>query len=196
VIFGYDYDGWAMDPAIEAFETLASERVILGQRHEAAHGHLMHPVHQRGRVFAWEIASRPVPGVRTFTETTPSLEDFWRSIILLGRNVASYKFAPGKSLLELAHQDHEEIPLDELAVPFSRHLCEHLKLAGAGGGSSLAALPTDLPQIVQPDHQYAPKHNRQQLACGRGVIARAISVQLATVIDGQRRYLRDTQIGW
>jgi hypothetical protein len=56
----------------------------------------MHPVHQRGRVFAWEIASRPVPGVRTFTETTPSLEDFWRSIILLGRNVASYKFAPAR----------------------------------------------------------------------------------------------------
>lgn len=58
VIFGYDYDGWAMDPAIEAFETLASERVILGERHEAAYAHLLHPVHQRGRVFAWKIASR------------------------------------------------------------------------------------------------------------------------------------------
>ena len=43
----------------------------------------------------------------TFTETTPSLEDFWRSIILLGRNVASYKFALGKSLLELADQDRD-----------------------------------------------------------------------------------------
>jgi hypothetical protein len=58
VIFGYDYDGWALDPAIEAFETLALERVIRGGRHEAAYGHLMHPVHQRGRVFAWEIASK------------------------------------------------------------------------------------------------------------------------------------------
>ena len=47
-----------MDPAIEAFQTLASERVILGERHEAAYARLIHPVHQRGRVFAWEIASR------------------------------------------------------------------------------------------------------------------------------------------
>ena len=58
VIFGYDYDGWAMDPAIEAFETLASERVILSGRHEAAYDHLVHPVHQRGRVFAWEVERR------------------------------------------------------------------------------------------------------------------------------------------
>jgi hypothetical protein len=58
VIFGYDYDGWAMDPAIKAFETLAAEQVVLADRHEAAYDHLIHPVHQRGRVFAWEVASR------------------------------------------------------------------------------------------------------------------------------------------
>jgi hypothetical protein len=58
LIFGYDYRGWAMDPAIEAFEALAAERVILGDRHEAAYDRLIHPVHQRGRVFAWEVASR------------------------------------------------------------------------------------------------------------------------------------------
>jgi hypothetical protein len=71
--------------------------------------------------------------VRTFTETTPSLEDFWRSIILLGRNVASYKFALGKSLLELTDQDRDQVPLDELAVPFARHLCEHLRLSDKQG---------------------------------------------------------------
>jgi type I restriction enzyme M protein len=32
-----------------------------------------------------------------FTEVQPSLENHWRSIILFGRNVASYKFALGKS---------------------------------------------------------------------------------------------------
>jgi hypothetical protein len=58
VIFGYDYDGWAMDPAIEAFETLAAGQVLLGARHVAAYDHLVHPVHQRGRVFAWELTSR------------------------------------------------------------------------------------------------------------------------------------------
>jgi hypothetical protein len=56
LIFGYDYDGWAMDPAIEAFETLASERVSLSSRYVAAYDHLVHPVHQRGRVFAWELS--------------------------------------------------------------------------------------------------------------------------------------------
>jgi hypothetical protein len=58
LIFGYDYDGWAMDPAIEAFETLAAERVLIGDRCEAVYEHLIHPVHQRGRVFAWEVTSR------------------------------------------------------------------------------------------------------------------------------------------
>ena len=67
--------------------------------------------------------------VRAFAETAPGLEDFWRSIILFGRNVASYKFALGKSLLELAGQDRDHVSLDELAVPFARHLCEHLKLS-------------------------------------------------------------------
>jgi hypothetical protein len=62
VIFGYDYNDWPMDPAIEAFETLASQRVTLSDRHAAAYDHLMHPVHQRGRVFAWEIGTRTDAG--------------------------------------------------------------------------------------------------------------------------------------
>lgn len=53
----------------------------------------------------------------SFTETTPTLENFWRSIILFGRNVASYKFALGKSLLELADQDGDGVSLGELALP-------------------------------------------------------------------------------
>ena len=56
MISGYDYDRWPMDPAIEAFETLASARVHLVSRHQAEYDHLIHPVHQRGRVFAWEVA--------------------------------------------------------------------------------------------------------------------------------------------
>ena len=42
-----------------------------------------------------------------FTEVQPTLENYWRSIILFGRNVASYKFALGKSLLELSQQGNE-----------------------------------------------------------------------------------------
>ena len=56
VIYGYDYPGWPMDPAIEAFETLASQRVTLANRAVASIDGLLHPVHQRGRVFGWQIA--------------------------------------------------------------------------------------------------------------------------------------------
>lgn len=62
VVFGYDYTDWPMDPAIEAFETLVSERVALGDKHAAAYDNLVHPVHQRGRVFAWEVSHRTSAG--------------------------------------------------------------------------------------------------------------------------------------
>jgi len=63
-----------------------------------------------------------------FLESQPKTESIFRSIILFGRNVASYKFALGKSLLELADQEKTFISLEELAVPFSYHLSEHLKI--------------------------------------------------------------------
>lgn len=62
-----------------------------------------------------------------FTEATPTLENYWRAIILFGQNVASYKFALAKSLLELDKQAGELLRLEELAEPFSRHVCDHLK---------------------------------------------------------------------
>lgn len=58
----------------------------------------------------------------------PSLDDYWRGIILFGQNVASYKFALAKSLLELAPTGKTLIHLEELAEPFSRHIAEHLKI--------------------------------------------------------------------
>lgn len=51
----------------------------------------------------------------------------WRNIVLYGRNVASYKFALAKALLELAGADQELIRLEDLAVPFARHICEHIR---------------------------------------------------------------------
>lgn len=64
-----------------------------------------------------------------FTDTAPDLETYWRTIILFGRNVASYKFALAKSLIELGSREHELIRLEDLAEPFARHVCEHLKLS-------------------------------------------------------------------
>ena len=56
VIFGYDHDGWPMDPAIDAFECLASRTLSLRRSPSAAFDGLVHPVHRQGRVFGWEIA--------------------------------------------------------------------------------------------------------------------------------------------
>jgi hypothetical protein len=66
---------------------------------------------------------------KPFISTNPNRPDYWRSLILFGRNVASYKFALAKSLLELAEHELNFIRLDELSVPFARHVAEHLKHA-------------------------------------------------------------------
>ena len=67
--------------------------------------------------------------IEQFQEEFPSLESYWRSIILFGRNVASYKFALAKSLLEFAPTGKTEIYLEDLAEPFSRNLCEHIAVS-------------------------------------------------------------------
>ena len=64
-----------------------------------------------------------------FYQVDPTLDNYWRAIILFGRNVASYKFALAKALQDLSDRSNDLITLDELAIPFSGHLCEHLKVA-------------------------------------------------------------------
>ena len=64
-----------------------------------------------------------------FEDFSPSAESYWRSIILFGRNVASCKFALGKTLLELADKEKTSIILEELALPFAKHITHHLKLS-------------------------------------------------------------------
>lgn len=62
-----------------------------------------------------------------FISKDPQIEDYWRGIILFGRNVASYKFSLAKSLLELNPQSGQLIKLSDLAPVFAKYLCEHLK---------------------------------------------------------------------
>ena len=62
-----------------------------------------------------------------FVETSPTTDAYWRSIILFGRNSASYKFALGKSLLEVTDQGKTFVSLEELAEPFARNVVEHLR---------------------------------------------------------------------
>ena len=71
-----------------------------------------------------------------FYEIEPTLENYRRSIILFGRNVASYKFALAKSLYDLKDSGESIITLDKLAVPFSKHIAEHLILCDKQGTSA------------------------------------------------------------
>lgn len=62
-----------------------------------------------------------------FVSKTLDDPTYWRSIILFGRNVASYKFALARSLSEVANVGNDLIKMEDLAEPFARHLCQHIK---------------------------------------------------------------------
>lgn len=64
-----------------------------------------------------------------FLSREPELNDYWRGIVLFGANVASYKFALAKSLLELCPPAGSLVKLTDLAPVFSRHIREHLRIA-------------------------------------------------------------------
>ena len=64
----------------------------------------------------------------TYVDPDATIETHWRSIVLLGKNTASYKFALAKTLLEYPRH-HSLIRIDELALPFALNICEHLKLS-------------------------------------------------------------------
>ena len=59
IIFGYEHDPpeISLDPVIGGFEILATSLlgITLGPRLHRRIGPLVHPVHQVGRVFAWEL---------------------------------------------------------------------------------------------------------------------------------------------
>ncbi|MDQ8747847.1 HNH endonuclease domain-containing protein [Elizabethkingia miricola] len=71
-----------------------------------------------------------------FQENDPSLESQWRSIILFGKNSATYKFAFGKSLLELVSKEKNTISLKNLSPIFVNNILEHLKKNNKQGNSN------------------------------------------------------------
>jgi hypothetical protein len=58
LIYGFDDSRRPLNDMIAAFELLARARVHLGERVQVQLGHLVHPVHRSGSVFAWEIKGR------------------------------------------------------------------------------------------------------------------------------------------
>jgi hypothetical protein len=78
----------------------------------------------------------------------PRLEDQWRAIILFGRNVASFKFALGKSLLE-----HREPSQDAVTLEATQPIRQS---------------PSDKRTYQHAGHAHGPKqtgHRRAQLEC-------------------------------
>lgn len=73
--------------------------------------------------------------MNTFIQSSPTLDSFWRAIILFGKNTASYKFALAKSLIDLSTGGKNFFTLEELARPFSNHILDHLKKAERQGTS-------------------------------------------------------------
>ena len=61
-----------------------------------------------------------------FTQAMPTLDNYWRSIVLFGQNTACYKFALAQALLETAKAGAAEVPLNTLAEVFADYICQHL----------------------------------------------------------------------
>ena len=76
--------------------------------------------------------------VARFAYEVPSLDSYWRAIILFGVNVQSYKFALADALLEVG--SHAElISLEDLALPYASRIAEHMRVhdkQGTSPGSS------------------------------------------------------------
>lgn len=64
-----------------------------------------------------------------FYEIEPNLQNYWRAVILFGRNSASYKFALAKALYDLKDFQSDIISIADLAPHFSKHITEHLAIS-------------------------------------------------------------------
>lgn len=62
-----------------------------------------------------------------FLKDDQSIESQFRSIVLFGRNVATYKFALAHSLLDLSQQDKTFVSLEELSPIFAKYMLEHVQ---------------------------------------------------------------------
>lgn len=61
-----------------------------------------------------------------YLENDKSIESNFRSMYLFGRNVATYKFAFAKSLLELGQNNKSFVTLEELSPIFAKYMLEHV----------------------------------------------------------------------
>jgi len=63
---------------------------------------------------------------QNFQDNDPSLESQWRSLILFGKNSATYKFAFGKALLDFITQEKTTVSLKDIAPLYAKSILSHL----------------------------------------------------------------------
>jgi len=90
-----------------------------------------------------------------FQVNDPSLESQWRSLILFGKNSATYKFAFAKSLLELINNQTTTISLSDLSIPFAHHIVEHLKANDKQGNSKSSKFLNSCRSFINNDLEIA-----------------------------------------
>jgi hypothetical protein len=57
LVYGFEYERRPLAPALDALEALLLRGGSVSERIDAVFSDLVHPVHQRGRVVAWELLS-------------------------------------------------------------------------------------------------------------------------------------------
>lgn len=70
-----------------------------------------------------------------FIIKSPSIDAYFRGIILFGKNTASYKFTLGKAIIDLTKQKKDFVSEKELAIPFIEYTNEHFQ----NGSSQITA---------------------------------------------------------
>ena len=72
-----------------------------------------------------------------FEKYEQSPQNYWRSIILLGKNTASYKFSWAKTLNEFVKKNQTRFTMDEAATEQMKFLCESRKRSYYQGVSDM-----------------------------------------------------------
>ena len=98
----------------------------------------------------------------------PSTTDQWRAIILFGRNVASYKFALGRAILQLNPAAGSLVKLSDLALPFSLAVCEHLQLEDKQATSASSAFLDGCRRFNSSNRDEDEKSRLTALALAKG----------------------------
>lgn len=82
-----------------------------------------------------------------FYSTAPTPEAAWRTIVLLGNNTRTYKFALGHALLKSASSGQVSVTLEELGRSYSLEIAKHAEYPQGSGIDEQS--PTDFLAIVE-----------------------------------------------